>query len=196
MKKAAVKKTPPRKTTTTKNSSKPPVSKSKAETETEKEKPLLIESQKQAAGLLGITDRALREWMKEPGFPTWEAGYNIHQIQTWAEGRGRKNSSKAQRMVALEEAIKEQKLRRETLLANKLAREEEEAKGNILRRDEWETFSREQITVARDRLALIPRELCRYVPEKYHKTIQGEGEKIIQKILDELAKNFEEGQEE
>ncbi len=155
--------------------------------------PRISVTQKEAAYELGITARALREWQKEPGFPNWESGYDIPAIKLWAEGRNKKNSEYDQIHVDLEEKIKRQKLRKETLQADKLAREAEEATGNILRRDEWETFAREQITIARDRMSLIPRNLCRHVPQKYHETIQAEGEKELNKVFDEIAKAFKEG---
>jgi phage terminase Nu1 subunit (DNA packaging protein) len=149
--------------------------------------------QKEAARILGITDRALRDWIRKPGFPDHSAGYDIAAIRRWADARSLKNSSKAKNREYIEQQIQEQKLRLETAKADKAERENEIAAGNVLPRDEYETFVREVISVARDRLTLIPRDLCRYVPEKYHKVLQREGAKVIANITDSIAEALSQG---
>ena len=47
--------------------------------------PKIVREQKEAARLLGITDRGLRDWMKKPGFPDWSAGYDVDAIRAWAD---------------------------------------------------------------------------------------------------------------
>lgn len=157
------------------------------------ENELRVVEQKEAARLLGITDRSLRDWMKKPAFPDWSAGYDIAAIRQWAEARSLKNSQKSKSLEQLEREIKQEKLRLERAKADKAERENEIAAGNVLPRDEYETFVREVISVARDRLTLIPRDLCRYVPEKYHKVLQREGAKVIANITDSIAEALSQG---
>lgn len=146
-----------------------------------------------AADRLGVTVRTVTTWQKEPGFPDYSSGYDIAKIKKWAEGRGKKNSQHDDHMRRLEEQSKQERLRIDQLKAEKLEREKQLADGNYLHRDEYEAFAAEQITVARDRLLLIPRELCKFLPKKYHKIVVLEGNKTIEKILRQLSRKLEEG---
>lgn len=148
---------------------------------------------KKAAQRLKISERSLTTWQKEPGFPNYDAGYDIPAIKKWAEARGRKNSDVDKRLQKLEEEFKKERNRKAKLEADRLSRREQEELGNILPRDEYEECRAEQISVARDRLMMIPRELCKNFPKKYHKSLIREGEKLIEKELDHLAREFEEG---
>lgn len=153
----------------------------------------IIREQKQAADRLGITARQLRNWQKEPGFPDCSSGYDLERIAAWREQTARKGSEESDQARKIKLAIAGQKLRQEKARADKAERENEIAKGNILPRDEWEHGLIEMVTVCRDALMAIPRELCRFVPKKYHKRLQTEGEKMVRRHLDHLARSAEDG---
>ncbi|MFV0444405.1 MAG: hypothetical protein ACK5Q5_12620 [Planctomycetaceae bacterium] len=157
----------------------------------------LIHEQKQAAKLLGVTTRTLRDWRAaNPDFPDTTNGYDIEAINRWRAAHEAKGSDEADLAAQLNKAIKVQKLRREKALADRAEREERIAQGNILARDEHETSFREIITVARDRLISLPKQLARLVPHKDRRRLQAEGDKLVRNVLDEMSRQFESMDEE
>jgi hypothetical protein len=52
----------------------------------------IVIEQKEAARILGITDRQLRNWKDLPGFPSWEAGWDLDAITRWRDEEGKKGS--------------------------------------------------------------------------------------------------------
>ena len=154
---------------------------------------MLLREQKAAAEALGVTPRGLRDWMKEPGFPDCSAGYDLEAIADWQAARAKKGSAEGEQARKLKLAITAQKLRQEKAKADAAERSEEEAKNNILRRDEWELFAREAIQMARDRLMLLPQDLCKIVPQQYHRRIIEDGKQVVARILDEFARTLDRG---
>ena len=72
-----------------------------------------------------------------------------------------------------------------------MERQEQEARGNLMRRDIAELSVTEAITITRDRLGGIAKELCRCVPRKYHRVLRTEGSAIVRTILDDFARMME-----
>lgn len=154
---------------------------------------MIVTLQVEAAERLGVSPKSLRNWIKEPGFPSIKKGYDVEKIQAWRDQLGKKGSEQSLSQQQTNEQLAREKLRKATADADKAEREEEEAKGNVLKRDEYELFVQEHIQVTRDRMILIPRTLCKYIPKKYHVRLRTEGEKEVRKILAEFARNLEEG---
>ena len=153
----------------------------------------VVASQKEAAEKLGITDRALRQWVKEDGFPDCSAGYDVAAIRTWREALGRKGSTVDRRVKRLKLRALREQVRIKTAEADKREREENEAKGNILNRETYELYVIECEQKARDRLLRLPKLLCRCVPKKFHATLQREADSELRKILEELVRDLEKG---
>lgn len=149
--------------------------------------------QKDAAARLGITPTALRQWSKLPGFPDTSAGWDIAAIQQWRQQEDRKGSQQSDQTAQIRLATAAQKLRQEKVKAEQLERKNEQEKGNILPRDEWELFAAELITVARDRLQTIPQSLCRLVPPEFHAAMLTEGAQSVRRILEELSRSLSAG---
>jgi hypothetical protein len=155
--------------------------------------PEIVTTQKEAALRLKVTTRTIRDWKKLPGFPDTHQGYDIPAIEQWVEEQTRKGSEDSDKARDLNIRIKEQQLRAETAKADKLERQEEFDRGNILPRDLWESFAAECIGKARDHLRQIPQQLCKLVPRKYWPKLRGEGDLTVRKILTELARELERG---
>ena len=144
-------------------------------------------SQKVAAEQLDITPRALREWMKEPGFPDASNGYDVAAVRRWRNERSKKGSDAGEQAKNLKLATAAQKLRIEKARADAAERAEETAKGNILPRDEFDTAVFEMLSLARDRLLGLPKSLCKLLPKSLHRKVQDEGGKEVTRILNEFA---------
>lgn len=150
----------------------------------------IYEMQKDAAAHFDITSSALRQWMKRPGFPDCSRGYDTDAIEAFQQTHNLKGSKIAEQAQTLKLAKLAGEVREQKAKADRLERLEEEARGNILRRDEMALASTEAITLTRDRLTAIPQSLCRLVPKKYHQQLRDEGRRLIKNILDEFARLY------
>ena len=152
--------------------------------------------QKDAAGLLGVSDRALRGWEKEdwwePEFRTGE-GYDVPAIQRAKEVHGKKGSTDYDRVreMAREKHLEEL----ETIRLNRRRKEREEAAElNILPLDEYEEFCVELLSVLRHELLGIEREMLKHLPPEVHDVIFVEepGEPAeLQKLIRNAIKRVE-----
>ena len=82
------------------------------------------------------------------------------------------------------------------LAVKKQRREDESECGNILPRDEFQLSMVEIVQIATIRFLTLPKTFCRHVPKKFHRTLQTEGEKDVRKILGEMARSFEQLEDE
>lgn len=55
-------------------------------------KPNLVPEQTEAARLLGVSTRTLRNWMDVAGFPDCSSGYDLRQIREWRDEQQKKGS--------------------------------------------------------------------------------------------------------
>jgi hypothetical protein len=148
-------------------------------------------NQKQAAAALGISDRALRMWMTEPGFPDCSSGYDVDIIRQWRDERNRKGSETSDQLQKLRVAMAAQKLRHQKAVADRKEREEEMALGNILPRDELEVALREIIQLTRDEMLALPQLLSRLVPKKHQAKVLAECKKEVEKRMTAFARRVE-----
>lgn len=71
----------------------------------------IVAQQTDAADLLGVTPRTLRDWMRIPGFPDCASGYHIEAIRQWQESNARKGSEPEDAMRKLKLALQAEKLK-------------------------------------------------------------------------------------
>lgn len=118
--------------------------------------PQIVREQKEAARLLGITDRGLRDWMKKPGFPDWSAGYNVDAIRAWADDLRLKGSLESEAEAEIHRQLEIEKLEQERIktlqLRHKLAVQEHE----LLPRRGWELFAATLMTSLGDWCEQLP----------------------------------------
>jgi hypothetical protein len=70
----------------------------------------IVVEQKEAARLLGVTDRTLRTWSRKPGFPDFSGGWRIEEIKAWAEQNTRAGSDEWHDAQQLQLALKAEQL--------------------------------------------------------------------------------------
>lgn len=152
----------------------------------------MIEQQKDAAAALGVSPKALRDWMAEPGFPDCSQGYDVAAIEAWRNSRQRKGAELGNLKHAVQVATMQQKLRIEKARADEAEEERERAKGNLLYRDEHALAIREHVTICRD--TMIPEllnETCRLVPKEFHRRVQTEGRRVLEAALERLTRGLQ-----
>lgn len=137
----------------------------------------------------GVSTKTVQNW-KGYGLPCIDRGngfdYDLNETDPWVEAY-REEDGSDEEAGSLNRQIKEAKLRIELAEADRLEREEEQARGNILPRDEYELFATETIQNARDQLLRIPRLMKSHLCSKCHKKLQ-ELEKQIKTALEQLSK--------
>jgi hypothetical protein len=163
-------------------------------------------SRKDCAAALGVTPQTLAEFWKKPA-----AWFPLSAVSTDARGRaidwdveriqaarktataGNENAL-AQKRQQIEVAIKAEQLKKHQLTTRDLQRDHDLAEGNILTRDEYTLFSREVITIARDQIKDIPKQLARLADgEALQNKMINEGTRLVAGILKRLAESLNDG---
>ncbi len=143
---------------------------------------MIVDTQRDAANALGISDRQLRTWLQEPDFPHRADGkYDLQKIRAWQEISGRKGSAIDEQVKKIRARTLHAKMRAAESEAGKREREEAIAEGNILERDEYELFVAQSLTLLRDNMLSIPDRVARFVPAKLRP-------KVRKEVADEIAK--------
>jgi hypothetical protein len=116
----------------------------------------LVGSQKVAAEQLGITATALRQWMREPGFPDSSAGFDLVAIRAWVQAKNRKGSSLDDKLTEIKVAREMQRLRLDKARADKAERHDKVDLGELLPRRKWELFAATLLTHLGDAADQLP----------------------------------------
>lgn len=151
---------------------------------------MVITERKSAAKALGITERSLGDWKKQPGFPDTSAGYDIDAIQRWREAHQRKGSVESDQMLVVNKAIKLEKLK-ETQRKNRLLELEiQEEEGKLLPRHLYEAFIASLLSGLGDWCEQLPSLIETEVPAKYGKKVRTRIEKELRDMRDRLAEEL------
>jgi hypothetical protein len=100
--------------------------------------PQIVAEQKQAAKALGISDRALRLWMREASFPDVSRGYDLAAIRAWRETNKRSGSEAREQAQQLHLALKKEKVAQEAIKTAQMERKLAEQEGELLPRETQE----------------------------------------------------------
>ena len=143
--------------------------------------------------------RMLRDWIKQ-GMPG-KAGqhgsagnFPIDEMVDWARNNldDLKPGTDEATLLTLE--LKRQKSRQEQLKTEDMEQDREERRGNILPRDEHTQFIRDSISIARQQLLSLPKELAGLVSDpKLQRAFLEEATKKVTTALDGLAAEFARG---
>jgi len=151
---------------------------------------MVVLEQKSAAKALGITDRALREWIKQPGFPDITAGYDLDAIKTWRESQQKKGSVQTEQNEMINRAIKLAKLdeikKKNQLLDLQIAEEE----GRLLPRLLYEGFIASLLAGVGDFMDQLPVLVEGEVPQKYRSRLRSRLEEELRALRDRLAEDL------
>lgn len=137
-----------------------------------------------------VSTRTVQTW-RDKGLPHDEIGHNkyrydLNRTDEWVEAF-RKHDEDTD-SIGFKKELNELKLRAERTKVERLEREEQEARGNILPRSEWEAFVVELIHVTRGQLLQLPKQARRHMCNKCGKKVPDEIDKLIRKALSHLAK--------
>lgn len=165
----------------------------------------VVPTRKQAAALIEVTEKALGNWANEEWFPAdavktdsrgKRCNWNVIKILTARDRNGRSGSEPSERVKIQIEREKE-RLEQDRMRTARERREHEEELGNILDRAEYTLFVREHISVARDGMLALPKDLARLAEgQRLKKKMIEEGTKIVEKHLNRLAKALAKGPSE
>ena len=147
---------------------------------------MIVPTRKEAAEILGVTERSIGYWKQMPGFPDCDDGYNLDAIRDWRAATLNSPDEDADNVKAIKRQISAEKLRQEHVKAERLERQNAVELGEIVDRHDWEIGCVELVTVCRDSLLHLPRSLCSIVPKKYHRAMIAEGTAIVEKALADL----------
>jgi hypothetical protein len=166
-------------------------------TEPERE---VLRGHRAAAARYEVSTRTIQEWVADglphEGPPRSRVFYP-DVTDAWVEAHRKKGKGQEpEKAVAAKLSVLESKAEQERLRAERMAREEAAALGNVLRRDVAELYMIECVQKARDRFLRLPVNLCRHVPKKFHNALRKEGQAEVRKICEELARDFERGADE
>ena len=153
----------------------------------------LIEGDKAFAEHVKKSTRTIQTW-RDKGLPHKEDPpgskkyrYNLDETEAWIAENISKDEEQNNERAKLRFEREKAKLRADIAKALKVEREEQEAQGNILLRDEWESFAIEQIQIARGQLLQLGKQARRHMCRKCQKTAPAEIEKLIDKALRKIA---------
>jgi phage terminase Nu1 subunit (DNA packaging protein) len=189
----------PKATTKTLKGKSKPATKAKPATPTplepQPEKPSrLISGDKDLALHYGRSTRTIQSW-RDKGLPFKDLGfhkyqYDLDQTDPWVDDFTAGDESDGDSSVRKER--ERVKLAIDKELFEKVARENAEAKKNILPKDEYELHLVERNQLVRDALLNIPKQMRRHLGPKSEKQL-AELTKLIEKALNQLA---DEGQDD
>lgn len=145
-------------------------------------------NQKQAAEQLGVTDRALRDWMHKPGFPDWSAGYDVDAIRAWADELRLKGSIESEADADLRRKLEVEKLEQERIKTQQLRHKLAVQEGELLPRRAWELFAATVLTSLGDWCEQLPSIIAGVVPAAHRDGVR----KRLAQELDDRRKDLRE----
>ena len=148
------------------------------------DEPELIRTQKEAAALLGVTSRQLRNWANEDWFPQdakSRKGWNIAAIKAARDEHGRKGSDESKIARRIELAKRKQQLKRERIRVEREQFELDRQRGEFIPREAVELFASTLLMELSDWCEQFPDLMANAVPAKARKAFR-------QRMKDELRK--------
>ncbi len=94
----------------------------------------IIKEQKEAARLLDVTDRQLRNWRREDDFPDCSSGYDLAAIREWRDRHERTGSAERDAASKLQTALKREKLEQEQIKTEEARLRLAEKQGTLIDR--------------------------------------------------------------
>lgn len=151
---------------------------------------MVIHEQKRAAAAIPISDRALREWEKVPGFPDFSNGYDIEAIRAWRDQHERKGSAEDKQTQTINRAMKLKQLSILTRKDRQLELANMAKEGELLDRRVYEAFVASLLAGIGDWCEQLPGLLVAEVPAKYGKKLQERAEEELRKMRQQLAEDL------
>lgn len=142
---------------------------------------MLVTQQKQAAELLDVSPRTLRDWSALDGFPDCSSGYDIEAIREWREEHERKGSQQSETAKKLKLAISGEKLRQAQLQTRQMQIDLERKEGLLIPRKGVEQSAAVAMANLADWCEQFPDIAISQLPKKYQAKMRA----IWKKLLDD-----------
>lgn len=140
----------------------------------------------------GVTERAVRLWMKDPLFPQPVGdSYDTDKIDAWRATRPKeKDSELSQANAALSLQLKQYKVAREKEAALKAQREREVYEGTLLPRKVWESFVAGLLANLADWCDQFPELIENQVPRQHRRKVREWAEQQLNRLRDQMAEDL------
>lgn len=153
--------------------------------------------QQEAARRLGVTARALRDWIREPDFPDIDAGYDLDAIRAWRNAHQKKGSPASDTQKKLKLASEGEKLKQAQIKTKRDQLNLQEREGELLPRAAWERFAAtllSSLADAADQLPdLIGGDCCPKCKKKVPPRLLKELDRLREQLAEDLKQTPAEG---
>src|SRR5262245_44365759 len=119
---------------------------------------MVVQEQKEAARIIGVTARTLRDWMRDypDEVPDTRAGYEIDEWKAFAQTHGKKGSKEGETLRKLKVARQAEALKRDRVKTRHDELNLEVKEGGLLPRPTWELFGANLLSGLADWCEQIP----------------------------------------
>lgn len=141
----------------------------------------IVATRKEAARLLGVTERQLGSWVHEPWFPAGAVGadargnnrdWNVRAIRAARDAMGRKGSDLADTAQKLKLKTDHEKLKQAQIKTQAEELKLRQQQGELIRRDALELFASTLLTSLGDWCDQLPDLIAAEVPRKYRTALK------------------------
>lgn len=158
--------------------------------------PIIIE-QKEAARVLGVTDRTLREWRTDhPDFPDCSAGYDTDAITAWRDAHAKKGSETDSAMLKLKLAQKAEELKQARIETQTKEHKLKVTEGELLPRPAYELFLATILASHADWCEQLPDLLAGDCCKKCKKSLAERVKKELDRRREQLAEDLKRSPQE
>ena len=150
----------------------------------------IIGTRKDAAKLLGVTEKALGNWKHEEGFPDCSLGYDVDAIKAWREEWNRKGSGasdfdRQQRRELMAKRIESQTLKNYNENLDRLEREKQ-----LLKREVVEQFIAGLLSGLGDWCEQLPGLMEAELPAKQGKKLRARLETELRRMREQMVEDL------
>jgi hypothetical protein len=153
---------------------------------------MIVTEQKQAARILGVTPRTIRDWMRDypSEVPDTSAGYDIDAWRKFRESHGKKGSPEGEQLRKLKLARQAEALKRDRVKTRHDELNLEVKEGGLLPRPTWELFGANLLSGLADWCEQLPDLIAAQCCKKCGKTIGERLKKELNKRREQLAEDL------
>lgn len=160
---------------------------------------MIVTEQKEAARILGVTARTLRDWRRAypDEFPDTSAGYNIEVLKEFQKSLSLKGSEHGDRMRMVKLAREAVKLQREKIAVRREERALQTQEGGLLPRSSFELFVANVLSGFGDWCEQLPDLIaggcCKKCQRSIGPRIKAELDRRREQLAEDLKRSSQEG---
>lgn len=147
----------------------------------------VIQQQVEAADILDVSARTLRDWSRLPGFPDCSTGYDTDAIQRWRQDNERKGSESDSTSKKLKLALLAEKLKQASVETKLASLKLETAEGTLIPRKGVELTAQVILSSLSEWCDQLPDLISGILPKKHRQVVANELKRELDKRRVELA---------